>query len=628
VLLLVVVVMIPTIGVLWFVGVATRNEQLANRQRLTDAYRTNLVQVQQKIDDRWREITRQLGIAATSGLNAQQRFDLAVATDLVDAVICFDAEGKIDYPTSPEPIAVEFEDPRWRQASRLEHQQGDPDAALKVYESIVAESDDKLYSAMALQSEVRCLLKLNRYEAALRIVNERFGNEFSNVCDAQGRLIAANVELMTLESAEHSAATDTVWTRLLDRLDDRGEGRLPASQRVFLMHRLSELKPDSIDDRLLAAEDLASRFVASHPKPAREPVLQASQIPGVWQIATPQGDMLLLLKTENAVSLSASAATTTELPRDVSLSIAPPGEPPRDEELISIQAGNQLPGWRLSLVATGGPIDSSVAPHQTLYRWTSALIVLFTSVLAIFIAASFQRQIRVANLKNDLVGTVSHELRTPLSSMRLLVDTLLDAKDVDPQRTRDYLQLIAKENSRLSRLIENFLTFSRLEQGKHSFEFARVEIDDLILRTVEAGGERFHGLGCSLTVDVAKDLPAVHGDADALVMALLNFLDNAYKYSNDPRELALRARLDGTRVALSVSDNGIGLSKSAARRIFQRFYQVDQSLVREGHGCGLGLSIVNSIVEAHGGAVSVASRPDHGSTFTLSIPAIDADVVT
>lgn len=626
VLLLLIVVMVPTIGVLWFVSVAMRNEQLASRQRLSDAYRTHLLHVQQTLDERWMEAADGLqtpaSVAATDDTAAptpQQRFVAAVSSGLVDSVVCFGETGQIAYPTLPDASSIEFDDDRWRTAVRLEHEQAEHAAALKIYHEIASAEGDALLRAFAAQSEVRCLFRIGEQESALEIVGQ-FGDRFPNVRDTHGRLIAANVELMAIELAADSNATGEIQQRLLERLNDHGDGHLPASQRLFLMNRLAELLPGAIDARLLAAEDLAARFVAAHPKPARHVALQSSQLADVWQIATPDGRLLLLLKTETVVSQSANVVSDTPLPDDVQISIVPPGQPQSVDELISIRAGTQLPGWRLSMDLPDAQIADSASHQQTIYVWISVLVVLFTSIVAVFLAISIRRQIHVANLKNDLVGTVSHELKTPLSSMRLLVDTLLDSSQFEPQQTREYLQLIAKENTRLSRLIENFLTFSRLEQGEHTFEFLSVDAAGLIGRAVEAAGERFQDSDCKLTVEVADKLPLIRADEDGLVMALLNLLDNAYKYSSAPREISIKATQADGNVCFSVTDNGVGMTRAAAKRIFQKFYQVDQSLVREGQGCGLGLSIVNYIVRAHGGEASVASRPENGSTFTLKIP--------
>jgi two-component system, OmpR family, phosphate regulon sensor histidine kinase PhoR len=116
----------------------------------------------------------------------------------------------------------------------------------------------------------------------------------------------------------------------------------------------------------------------------------------------------------------------------------------------------------------------------------------------------------------------------------------------------------------------------------------------------------------------------VIADADALVTALINLLDNAYKYSGDDKQVTLSASAQNGSVAFAVKDNGIGLSQRETKRIFKRFYQVDQRMSRPVGGCGLGLSIVKFIVSAHHGQIKVESEPSQGSTFTLILPAANS----
>ena len=202
----------------------------------------------------------------------------------------------------------------------------------------------------------------------------------------------------------------------------------------------------------------------------------------------------------------------------------------------------------------------------------------------------------MTQLKNDLLATVSHELKTPLASMRLLVETLLDGRYDDPQRVREYLELIFKENDRLSRLVDNFLSFSRMERNKQNFERVEITASEVARSAAAALGDRSNAPGCRLDVEIASDLPRIYADPDAMVTAILNLLDNAYKYSGDRKQIVLRAYAEGREVCFAVRDNGIGLSARARSKIFERFYQVDQSLSRRGSGCGLGLSIVRFIV--------------------------------
>ena len=126
---------------------------------------------------------------------------------------------------------------------------------------------------------------------------------------------------------------------------------------------------------------------------------------------------------------------------------------------------------------------------------------------------------------------------------------------------------------------------------------------------------------CRFEINICEDLPDVLADRDAMVTVLVNLLDNAYKYSYDDKQIGLRVFTEDGQVCFCVSDNGTGMSRRSARKIFNRFYQADRSLSRHTEGCGLGLSIAKFIVDAHKGSISVESKPGKGSTFTVRLPA-------
>jgi signal transduction histidine kinase len=210
--------------------------------------------------------------------------------------------------------------------------------------------------------------------------------------------------------------------------------------------------------------------------------------------------------------------------------------------------------------------------------------------------------------------------------MRVLVDGLLSDREIDPVKTRDYLGLLAVENERLTRLIENFLTFSRLERSQRRFELTPTSAGDLVRAALDAVRDRIPP-GCEVRVDIEPQLPPVLADAEAMTTALVNLLDNAIKYSPDRTGIAVSARRDGAAfVALAVSDNGIGIAPREQRRIFRRFYRVDQRLASATTGVGLGLSIVDLIARGHGATVTVESRPGAGATFTVRLRTAGAEV--
>jgi signal transduction histidine kinase len=287
----------------------------------------------------------------------------------------------------------------------------------------------------------------------------------------------------------------------------------------------------------------------------------------------------------------------------------------------AIAAGSWLPGWQLSFM----PIESSEfeednRQHRVLYVSVALAGIGVIAIVGVVAAGSLRRHLRLARMKTDLVAAASHELRSPLASMRVLVDGLLADATLDPRKTREYLELLSVENARLSRLIENFLTFSLLERDRHRFVLAPADPAAIIAAAVETVRDRVPA-DCDLRVEVPASMPVVMADADALRTALINLLENALKYTPDDKRIIVRASCDDDgAVVFAVEDNGIGIPVREQRRIFRRFYRVDQRLSRETSGVGLGLSIVELIMRGHHGTVTVHSAPGAGSTFTLRVP--------
>jgi signal transduction histidine kinase len=623
-LLLLLAVLVPSVCLLWFMNQAVQNERLAVRQKLADAYRVNLAVMQSQLEAHWRQAGAALD-AEADHLAPPALFAKQVRASLADAVICLDSTGKVVYPGPALAPRLEMPDIAWVLAEGQES--SNPAEAAAAFAGLAGQTTNADLAARALQAQARCLVKAQKTEAAIAVLTGPLEDgRYRNTCDSQGRPLVPNAELMALELLKDAAPNRVraPLERLKQRLLDYDDPALSAPQRRFLMHELQRMFPDQTFSPMLAAEDLAARFVEAGPVQAGEPTLRPTVLPGVWQFASARGRVVTLHQTEALLGRMRDGIASQLLPADVSLAVLPPGKE-FEQSLLTLLAGATLPQWRLALSLKDQRLfDTAAEQRIASYVWIGVLMFATVIVLAAGALRLVRRQMALTQLRNDLVANVTHELKTPLASMRLLVDTLLNSQPLHEQTAREYLQLIAQENLRLSRLIDNFLTFSRMERNKYAFGFKEVPATDIVEGAITAVRERFNAPGCQFETRIDPNLPSVVADADALVTAVVNLLDNAYKYSGEEKQITLSASAENGSVFFAVKDNGIGLSPRDTKRIFKRFFQVDQRLSRSGGGCGLGLSIVKFIVTAHHGSVRVESQPGRGSTFTIVLPRTEA----
>jgi two-component system phosphate regulon sensor histidine kinase PhoR len=226
---------------------------------------------------------------------------------------------------------------------------------------------------------------------------------------------------------------------------------------------------------------------------------------------------------------------------------------------------------------------------------------------------------RVEKTRRDFIANVSHELRTPLTSIQGYAETVLDAS-TENQQVREFLEIIRKNASRMSRLTEDLLTLARVESGEHRFDVQPVAPDELVRDAVESFREvaRVHGI--EFLVEDAASTP-VSADREAIHQVFSNLVDNAFKYGGSGNKIIVGARNSARGVEFYVQDFGPGIPSEHLPRLFERFYRVDKARSRESGGTGLGLAIAKHIVLAHGGTIRAESELHHGSTFLFSLPA-------
>ena len=263
------------------------------------------------------------------------------------------------------------------------------------------------------------------------------------------------------------------------------------------------------------------------------------------------------------------------------------------------------------------------------YGGAMAAVLLVLSAGVILLLRDISRETRANSLRSDLVSSVSHELKTPITLIRLYGETLLGRAGLgragtsppftEPERV-DFYRIIVRESERLSRLVNQILTFSRIERGAEVYNFEEGDLAPTIAGIVDDYREYLERAGFKVDRMLAEAAPAVRFDAAALSQAVVNLLDNAVKYSGLSRDIAVRLEARNGSVTFEVEDHGVGIPAAEQKKIFERFYRVSNGSGKGGYG--LGLFLVRHIMDAHGGRAEVDSEPGRGSRFRLVFPVV------
>jgi two-component system phosphate regulon sensor histidine kinase PhoR len=276
-------------------------------------------------------------------------------------------------------------------------------------------------------------------------------------------------------------------------------------------------------------------------------------------------------------------------------------------------------GWRMQVAPKAAPaLQQGDATRQ--YTETGliglSLAVLLLGIAFLIYAAT--KESRVNALRSEFIANVSHELKTPLSVVRMFSEMLLTDRVRDDKKRRQYLETILRESERLSALIENVLDFSAIERGKEAYEFREGDLGEVVARAIETYRSRLEP-GFPITLETKGEIPTARFDEQALLLALLNLLDNAVKYGNGS-PVTVTIERGRRHVYLRVRDHGPGIPAEHHKRVFERFFRV-RSAGSEVRGSGIGLALVKRIAEAHGGKAWVETPEGGGAQVSFSVRA-------
>lgn len=232
-------------------------------------------------------------------------------------------------------------------------------------------------------------------------------------------------------------------------------------------------------------------------------------------------------------------------------------------------------------------------------------------------------QARMEASRRDFVANVSHELKTPVAAMAVLAEALLESSD-EPETVRRFGQMLHTESQRLANMVGELIELSRLQGAERLPDLVVVDVDSVVQEAIS----RYKVVAENAEITITTDAPTgfeVLGDQGLLVTAVANLISNAIAYSPNGSTVSISRRRERDQIEIAVTDRGIGIARADQERVFERFFRVDKARSRATGGTGLGLAIVKHVAANHDGTIRVWSRPGTGSTFTLSIPAADAD---
>ena len=449
------------------------------------------------------------------------------------------------------------------------------------------------------------LLGFVRVSVPIASIGQTFNGVFFRV--VMGLLLLAVAVTFIAHRVSHSISRPLEQMRLCAGLfaSGRFEERLPLLQVKGLSVELASLR-DTLNNMACQLEERIKTVTS-----------QRNQLEAVF--AGMQEVVIVLSSDQCVVNVNQAAEKLLGVSKENMLG----------KTVLEIIRNHNLQKFITSTLEEGKPVEEEIVLRDDkgdmyLLGHGSCLVdEEFTNVGALIVFNDITKLRKLETVRRDFVANVSHELRTPITTIKGFVETLNAGAINEPQDASRFFNIITNNVNRLSSIIDDLLTLSRLELHGRELEvtFKHERVYSVILAAKEAcepsGNEKKLSIKMSCPFDLEANI-----NAPLLEQALVNLIGNAIKYSHEKGEILIEAIDQGENVVIQVIDHGCGIAAVHLPRIFERFYRSDKARSRKEGGTGLGLSIVRHIVEDHGGAIKVSTTLDKGSVFSLSLPLV------
>lgn len=273
-------------------------------------------------------------------------------------------------------------------------------------------------------------------------------------------------------------------------------------------------------------------------------------------------------------------------------------------------------------------------PSRTGFVWRNnwqilAMSILFTGIILVCFSYTVYvifHQKKISEIKNDFINNMTHEFKTPIATISLATDSIGSPIIInDENKIRRFLGIIKEENKRMLNQVEKVLQMAQLDKKEIKMKPVKININELVERAVNHASLKVEERGGKINISSMAANDEIIADQNHISNILANLLDNAEKYSETVPEILVETKEEADGITISVTDNGIGMSKDSIKHIFEKFYRVHTGNLHNVKGFGLGLSYVKAMIDAHGGRISVKSELGKGSTFIIFLPFVAKD---